>query len=55
MKTTKQEYLRYRERAKELAAQRVPLELTVSPNAPVQVTEGGAYVEAQLWVPKEDA
>lgn len=55
MKITKEQYLRYRERATEMASQGIPLELTVSPNAPVQVTEEGAYVEVQMWVPKENA
>jgi hypothetical protein len=55
MKVTKEQYLRYRERATEMARQGIPLELTVSPNAPVQPTEDGAYVEVQMWVSKEEA
>lgn len=42
-----------RDRYREAAAALMPDGMTISPYANVQVCEGGAFVEAQVWVPEE--
>lgn len=57
----KQQYLRYRERARELYEEAAVLHephyvhrsITVSLNANVQMCEDGAFVEAVVWVPRD--
>ena len=52
----KQEYLRYRERAREMFEDVGSIDsahIKIPTHAPVQVTDSGAFVEAIVWVPKE--
>ena len=54
---TKRLYLAYRERAQllcKLAPHLPDLYLSTSPHANVQLCEDGAFVEAVIWIPKDD-
>ena len=53
---TKQLYLAYRNKARELFQDVGPVEshdISVAQNANVQITADGAFVEVVVWVPKE--
>lgn len=52
MKTSKEEYLAYRERAQQIVKD--DKRLSVSHLATVHPGEDGAFVEATIWVPKTE-
>ena len=52
MSATKEEYLAYREKAKEMIRM-MDSSLRVTEHANVQPAEDGAFVECVIWIPKE--